>query len=747
MKREQLRGSGPVKAIAWLLACALAVCVCASAAGGLYLYGQQQYYRNNGWEYGDVEELADQAREYFFLSCYQDALTAAGRSRFNELTEQLSDKTTNFRFEVGRTSNTEILCSNFSGQSKDYDLMNTYDFSLYENAMGRMLAYYVDLSKTEDWEERTGTPQLWAATPNASRYYYDDGTWQEILRQSRQTAEANLVDESNSGGYGQDILDDGATLEIDQAAIEGAQNYHFFVYTGEDEHVWLSVGIDRTYPVEDEFSVKATRGKEMSVYFEEHFYPVLWIGIGAGVLLLALLGYLLWSIGWDKGGTLALRHLNRLPVEIVLGFAGVLGVLSLVLESEIGSFDFDSYNASQLTWVLILTALCSIPAAVGGVTLWTICAAQLKTRTMGERSLLARICRWLLKWLRIARHGAGRALLALPLYWKAAVFCGAYYVGFLIYYFIIDTLFHYHHLLITMFWFLLAMLPAATLLCKWAADWNRLRQAVKEMVSGKLDYSVDTSHMLPDLKSHGEDLSSLSKGLSLALDERIRGERFKTELITNVSHDLKTPLTSIINYVDLLKQSDIQDETARGYIEVLERKSQRLKTLTEDLVEASKAASGTVAVHLERLDMGQLVSQAVAEYDERLTAADLTPVLHLPEQPCEVMADGRHLWRVLDNLLGNCTKYALPGTRVYLDVERQDGRCTITVKNISAEALNIPAEDLMKRFVRGDSARSTEGSGLGLSIARNLTNAQDGTFQLVVDGDLFKAVIGFPLIQ
>ena len=747
MKRRILRGSGVGKAIAWLLAWAMAVCLCAAAAGGFYLYGQRQYYRDNGWEREDVAELTDQAREYFFLSCFQDALTAAGRSRFNELTEQLSDKTTNFRFEVGRTSDAEILCSNCSDRSADYDLIDTCDFSLYENAMGRMLAYYVDLSKTADWEERTGTPQEWAATPNASRYYYDDGAWQEILRQARQTAEANLVEASNSGGYGEELPEEENAGNVDAAAAESGQSYHFFVFTGTNEQLWLSAGIDRTYPVEDEFSAKATRGAEMAVYFQEHFYPVLWIGIGALALCLALLGYLLWSIGWNKEGTLALRYLNRLPVEIVAGFAGVLAILSLVLESESLDFGTYSYNAPQLTRVMILTALCFIPAAVGVVTAWTIGCAQLKTHTLAQRSLLAGVWHWLVKWLTLARHAAGRALLALPLYWRAAALCGAWYLAFVIYYFIIDTLFHYHHLLITLFWLLLPVLPAAALLCKWAADWNRLRQGTKELVSGRLDFKVDTSGMLPDLRHHGEDLNDLSQGLSLALEERIRGERFKTELITNVSHDLKTPLTSIINYVDLLKQADIQDETARGYIEVLERKSQRLKTLTEDLVEASKAASGTVAVHLERLDLGQLVSQAVAEYDDRLSGAGLTPVLHLGEEPCPVMADGRHLWRVLDNLLSNCTKYAMPGTRVYLDLERLEDQCRISVKNISADPLNVPPEELMKRFVRGDSARSTQGSGLGLSIARNLTNAQGGSFDLVVDGDLFKAVITFPLAE
>jgi signal transduction histidine kinase len=231
------------------------------------------------------------------------------------------------------------------------------------------------------------------------------------------------------------------------------------------------------------------------------------------------------------------------------------------------------------------------------------------------------------------------------------------------------------------------------------------------------------------------------------VDEQMKSERFKAELITNVSHDLKTPLTSIINYVDLLKKEDIPNETARGYIEVLDRKSQRLKKLTEDLVEASKASTGALTVNRERLDVKQLVEQAAGEYQEKLSAAGLTLVTTLPQEPVTVTADGRHLWRVLDNLLGNCVKYALEGTRVYLDVTAQGEQAILTVKNISRQSLNLPAQQLLERFVRGDESRTTEGSGLGLSIARSLTELQGGTFELTIDGDLFKAVITLPQTQ
>ena len=264
------------------------------------------------------------------------------------------------------------------------------------------------------------------------------------------------------------------------------------------------------------------------------------------------------------------------------------------------------------------------------------------------------------------------------------------------------------------------------------------------MAEGNLNYVTDTEHIPWDLRGLGVDLNAISKGMQKAVDQRIRSDRFRTELITNVSHDLKTPLTSIINYVDLLKKRNLADETARNYLEVLDRKSQRLKTLTEDLVEASKASAGVLPVERQRLETCQLVEQALGEYAEPLSAAPLTVVTRYPTEGAFIWADGRQLWRILDNLLSNCAKYAMPGTRVYVDVARKDGQVLLAVKNISADPLNLPAEELLQRFVRGDDARTGEGSGLGLSIAQSLTNLQGGKFRLQVDGDLFKACVIFP---
>ena len=281
-------------------------------------------------------------------------------------------------------------------------------------------------------------------------------------------------------------------------------------------------------------------------------------------------------------------------------------------------------------------------------------------------------------------------------------------------------------------------------LCWWSAGFGRVRKGTEIIAAGNLNHQIETAHLPADLRGHAEVLNNISDGLAASVNEQMKSERFKAELITNVSHDLKTPLTSIINYVNLLKATDQTDPRAQSYIEVLDRKSLRLKKLTEDLVEASKASTGVLAVNREKIGMAQLLDQALGEYEEKLEEKHLTVVRTVPEGESYVYADGRHLWRVIDNLLSNCAKYALEGTRVYIELVRGKGSVSLSVKNISREALNVPPERLMERFVRGEESRSTEGSGLGLSIARSLTELQGGTFELAVDGDLFKAVVTLP---
>ena len=272
---------------------------------------------------------------------------------------------------------------------------------------------------------------------------------------------------------------------------------------------------------------------------------------------------------------------------------------------------------------------------------------------------------------------------------------------------------------------------------------KRLQEGGKHIAEGDMDYQIDTEHMLPALKEHAADLNRINEGVSKAVNEKMKSERFKTELITNVSHDIKTPLTSIINYVDLLEKEEIPNENAKEYLEVLERQSARLKKLIEDLIEASKASSGSLSVNLEKLEAGVFLVQTVGEFKEKTEKNKLDLQIKKPEEPIYIMADGRHFWRVIDNLMNNICKYAQPETRVYINLEQTGEKVQITFRNTSRYPLNISSEELMERFVRGDSSRNTEGNGLGLSIAGSLMELMHGKMHLVVDGDLFKVVLEF----
>jgi len=296
------------------------------------------------------------------------------------------------------------------------------------------------------------------------------------------------------------------------------------------------------------------------------------------------------------------------------------------------------------------------------------------------------------------------------------------------------------------FWFCekIILVPAIVLV---AINLQKLKEGGRKIAMGDLSYQIDTRYMFWDFKDHGENLNRISEGMTRAVEERLKSERFKTELITNVSHDIKTPLTSIINYVDLIKKENIENEKLKEYIDVLDRQSSRLKKLTEDLIEASKASTGNLQVNMAPTGIGVLFTQAVGEYEERIKNTGLELILDKPAEEVYIMADGRLLWRVFDNLLNNICKYAQPGTRVYLNLEKINGKAVITFRNISRYALNISSDELLERFVRGDRSRNTEGSGLGLSIAKSLTELQKGVLELYIDGDLFKVILKFDIIN
>lgn len=453
------------------------------------------------------------------------------------------------------------------------------------------------------------------------------------------------------------------------------------------------------------------------------------IAVVSLLLCAALFVFLLASAGHKAGVEgIHLNWVDHIPLDL---YAAVL-LAGFIATAE--ALEASRWHFGQVSGVLLLIAACVIWAL-----LWLSPILSFAARAKAGKWWRNTICFYLLRglWRLTKRVWRGVRYICrnLPLYWKTLLLC----LGL--------TLVE------------LLCLAARTYPALWVAEkllltpllvlvvihFRKLQACAERIASGDLDARVSVRHMLPELRKHGESLNSIGVGLQRAVEVQMRSERMKAELITNVSHDIKTPLTSIVSYVDLLQKEGLTSPNAPEYLAVLERQSARLKKLTTDLVEASKASTGNVTVQLERTDANVLLAQAAGEYEEKLRAQQLEPVVSLYAAHPFVMADGRLLWRVMDNLLSNICKYAQPHTRVYLQSDVSDGMLEISFKNVSREPLNIPAEELMERFVRGDAARSTEGSGLGLSIARSLTELQNGTFAVSIDGDLFKASLRFPL--
>lgn len=379
-------------------------------------------------------------------------------------------------------------------------------------------------------------------------------------------------------------------------------------------------------------------------------------------------------------------------------------------------------------------------AALVPLVLLFLCAfaAQCKAGTVLRSALIARIARFLWRIVRSLFLGLWRIARNLPLLWKTAlVMAGVFFLEMLFVlagYGSVDGIF--------------VIMKAVELLAALyiALNLRTLQKGGEKLANGDFSSPIDTRYLIGDFKRYGQELNDVQGGLEQAVQERMKAEHLKTELITNVSHDIKTPLTSIVNYVDLLKKEDMPSPAAREYIAVLDRQSHRLKKLTEDLVEASKASSGALNVELQPTDVNVLLSQIEGEYQERLAACHLTLVTQPPAPGTMIQADSRLLSRVMDNLVSNVCKYALENTRVYVTAAVRDGQAVISFKNVSRDELNISPDELMERFVRGDASRHSEGSGLGLSIARSLVQLQGGTFALSIDADLFRADIVFPLI-
>ena len=463
-------------------------------------------------------------------------------------------------------------------------------------------------------------------------------------------------------------------------------------------------------------------------------YGLIFVAVIAAILSVFALIFLFCSAGRQPGEKTAVpNEIDKIPLD-VLAVIMMIIVLSLNGMAEWTYWIAGAIGEIVATgcWIVVFSLLLLL-------CLMTV-ATRFKIGTLWKNNLTYSALQFVWRLIVDLFGGVVEIIRGIPLIWKTVIFITlislAEFLAMIQFYFT-DRFFD--------FWLAEKIVLVPTLLMQ-VLTMKKLKAGGEKLADGNLDYRICTKWMMWDFKKHGDNLNRISEGMHLAVEERLKSERFKTELITNVSHDIKTPLTSIINYVDLIKKENLQNETAAGYVEVLDRQSKRLKKLIEDLVEASKVSTGNVSMDMQKTSVGVILTQAAGEYEDRINARNLELVLNQPEKEIFIMADGRQLWRVFDNLLSNICKYAMSGTRVYLILERAGDKAVVTFRNISAYALNLSSEELMERFTRGDRSRHTEGSGLGLSIAKSLTELQNGKMNVYTDGDLFKVVLSFEKI-
>ena len=497
---------------------------------------------------------------------------------------------------------------------------------------------------------------------------------------------------------------------------------------------WYKTGLNVTFTTEGDewdYAIDGTNAiMTDKTGFKEFAYKnrnsMMVYGFIAGITALACFVFLICSAAHRSGTEdCVLLRQDKMPYDLYLPSAILLGTGLCAMLVECVAYELNTVKA--VAAALIMACLAGVFMALCMTT-----AARIKTGTLFKNTLIYRLCTGV-------GMGASSMLSSISGAWRFSLA----FAGYLLVNAVLSYIFFTRGGFIAFLLLLAINGGALYLLLNMIRQMRTLSAAGQAMANGDLGYCVDTSDMKREFREHGENLNSIGRGMAIAVNERMKSERFKTELITNVSHDLKTPLTSIVTYIDLLPKEDIQDEKAKEYIDTIARQSKKLKKLTEDLIDASKASSGALNVNMERVNISELLRQSSAEYGERMEAVNITPVVNMPEEDIYVRADGRLLWRVVENLLQNICKHGMPGTRAYLEARTENGRAVVSFKNISQQQLNIPVEELLERFVQGDESRSRGGSGLGLNIAESLTELMKGKLKLSLDGDLFKVELWF----
>lgn len=548
-------------------------------------------------------------------------------------------------------------------------------------------------------------------------YYLDDAVIPHLFAQHfpRESFPCRLaVIDTNSG----EVIFDNFSVNSGETILRSLEETFVYGLTT-DATLYLTISAHLLEPM-----APSSYAALMAAWLLEHTGLAVFLTALFGLLTLFCFCFSMASAGhWPGREGIHLTWLDKIPAD--------LWTAVLVCAFSAG------WDTFYMEWGRIWFCVAMIPFVL---LFLCVFAAQCKAGTIIRGTVIARVLRLLWRVLRglgVWLWHIGRGL---PLVWKTAL-VGLVIAGgeFLLY---VNDFYRVRYNI----FLALKIVELLTLLAV-ALNLRTLEKNGQRLAEGDLTTPVDTRRLFGAFRRYGQAMNRLQSGMENAVQEQMRAERMKTELITNVTHDIKTPLTSIVNYVDLLKKEDIPSPIAREYIAVLDRQSKRLKKLTEDLVEASKASSGALPVDLQPTDVNVLFSQIVGEYQDRLADCHLTLVAQPPEGQPVVAADSKLLSRVMDNLVSNICKYAMPETRVYVSGTVADGQMTLSFKNVSRAELNISPDELMERFVRGDASRHTEGSGLGLSIAQSLVQLMGGTFRLSIDADLFRADVTLPLVQ
>lgn len=664
---------------------------------------------------GDLVNWAEQGCNYQaagYLSLVEENYTALTGGNYIEhyLNGEIStEEAMNISASIEKTiSGIQEDLNNYKRLINKYDIGKSNVYYYYENQSREVCSNFIG---KEDIQESEDLVEINSGKGKKVSFVTVDSNYKEDAKKK--------IEEL--GSY---LSYDDQDVRFD-TNVQGLEEYFYkdmtYITGNMESNAAFMVGVDTHFPKKDQFY------QAKSSYYQYH--P--WIKISIVMVAISLIGwvisfiYLSMTTGKDfKGDEVHLGFPDRIKTEILI-LIGILFIVGNVM--AIGMISSLEWNVSGI--LVMVGSMAFIGNAVF-MLLYLSLVRRTRSETLWTNSIIYGLSELAQNFYKnrkvVSRFAIFYTLAAITVLALAAM--GYYYS---------------QPLFLVMLIIVIVMMGVFFL--KDQLQKQEIIEGVEKIKTGNLDFKIDEESLRGTNKTLGEGINMLGEGLEKAVDTSVKNERMKADLITNVSHDIKTPLTSIINYVNLLENENIEDEKVRGYIHILNEKSARLRQLTEDLVEASKISSGNIVLEMTRINLVELVYQTSGEFNEKFEERNLTVVTKMPKEAIVVMADGRRIWRVLENLYNNVAKYALEGTRVYVELDRQEEKAVFSIKNISAKPLNVSSEELTERFIRGDVSRSTDGSGLGLSIAENLTKLMGGEFKILLDGDLFKVMIIFPL--